>query len=76
MPMHNSDLHIDVFGNGVRMFFNQRTSRKMRTAPFSDQVIRESGRVWLLAPIVDRDPKMVANQIAAWAEDVGLNVSF
>ncbi|MCO8146383.1 hypothetical protein NHN26_14235 [Rhodovulum tesquicola] len=75
MPMHSSDLHIDTFGNGVRLRFGERAYHKMLKSPFADQVIRENRRTWLLAPIVDRDPNLVADQIADWANAAGLNTS-
>jgi len=53
----------------------ERAYHKMLKAPFADQVIRENRRTWLLAPIVDRDRDVVADQIADRANDAGLKTS-
>lgn len=75
MPIHRSNLHIDVIGNGVRIHFTPAVYRKLLQAPFADDGIRENQYAWLFAPLVDRDPEGVANKIAAWALDEGIDIS-
>ena len=75
MAKHRSDLHIEVMGNGVRIIFTRAIYRKMLRAPFANDAIRENQSTWLLAPIVDRDPGGVADEIATWALHEGIEIS-
>ena len=75
MAIHCSDLHIEVMGSGVRIFFTRAVYCKMLQAPFANDAIRENQWTWLLAPIVDRDPGGVADEIATWALHEGIEIS-
>ncbi|MGK7297150.1 MAG: hypothetical protein ACNS61_15205 [Candidatus Wenzhouxiangella sp. M2_3B_020] len=75
MPIWRSDLHVEVFGNGIRLNFSDQSRGKMEQAPFAGEIIRENKLTWLLAPITDRDPNFVADEIIRWAEGEDLETS-